>query len=217
MRFAHVVFDIDGTLIDTERGLMLALAEVLWALQGKRYQPEDLRFTFGLASCESLRVLGVEDVQAASLMWSRCFAKYLHEVKPFDGVVEMLGALRAGGARLGVVTSKSRREYESEFLPTPLGRFFDIAVTADDTDDHKPEPGPMLAYLRKAGARLDEVLYVGDREYDMRCARGAGVQAALAVWGNRDAQRVEADFYPRTPAALAGWLLGAIPEYTATL
>ena len=65
----------------------------------------------------------------------------------------------------------------------------------------KPEPGPLLKYMERTGAKPSEVLYVGDTVYDMQCARGAGVDFALARWGNPDG-RVDADYDEPTPMAL---------------
>ena len=77
----------------------------------------------------------------------------------------------------------------------------DCVICADDTAEHKPEPGPLLKYMERTGAKPSEVLYVGDTVYDMQCARGAGVDFALARWGNPDG-RVDADYDEPTPMAL---------------
>ena len=77
----------------------------------------------------------------------------------------------------------------------------DCIICADDTAEHKPKPGPLLKYMEYTGARPSEVLYVGDTVYDMQCARGAGVDFALARWGNPDG-RMDADYDEPTPLAL---------------
>lgn len=73
-----------------------------------------------------------------------------HTIQPFQGIKECLQSLLSRGYILGIVTSKTYQEYYSEFEPLGLADYFSTIVCADDTDEHKPQAAPLVAYLAKA-------------------------------------------------------------------
>ena len=112
----------------------------------------------------------------------------------FPGMREILERLREKGASLGIITSKLREEYDEHFEKQGLLELFPCVVTASDTPKGKPYPDPMLEYLRRTGAAPEEVLYFGDTAYDMDCARSAGVDHALVLWGCLSPEGIEATY-----------------------
>ena len=131
----------------------------------------------------------------------------MYLVSPFPGVVPVLHDLRETGARLGVVTSRSRFEIEYDAHLAVLLPLFHTVVCSADSVRHKPYPDPMLAYLEKAGARKETTLYVGDTMHDWRCGHDAGCDFALADWKKRGAQGIPAE-YRFTDAAEMREVLG---------
>ena len=182
MKYGYVVFDMDGTLIDTCEAIQQSLRDTIVMLTGKTPAKAEMRATL--------------------LLWSENIKKYEDTPRAFPGVRELMDGLKAGGCRIGIATSKNAAELEHsrEQFGDIVSRA-DCVICADDTAEHKPEPGPLLKYMERTGAKPSEVLYVGDTVYDMRCARGAGVDFALARWGNPDG-RVDADYDEPTPLAL---------------
>ena len=112
----------------------------------------------------------------------------------FDGTVEMLERLKADGYKLGIITSKTKAEYEGQFLQLGIGDYFDTCVFADETSRGKPSPEPMYKYIEKTGAKKEEIIYTGDTNYDMDCARACGVSCALALWGCINPDETDADY-----------------------
>jgi pyrophosphatase PpaX len=114
----------------------------------------------------------------------------------FAGVPEMVGRLRARGARLGVVTAKIRPTLELGFEHVPLERdWFEVLVAKEDTRRHKPHPEPLLLALELMNVDAGDAIYVGDSPFDIRAAHAAGVTAAAAAWGDifsRDVLMAEA-------------------------
>jgi len=207
MTYKHIVFDIDGTLLDTEYALMHSLQQTVLQFSGRLVELDDLHTTFGRTADDSVRSLGIADVGPAVRVWK---AKYLEEPSRgrfFPGVKAALKELRARGLILGLLSSKTRREYETDFLEYGLADQFTHVILADDSPRHKPDPAPMLAYLRRSGAGPREVLYVGDTLYDMQCAQGANVDGALAMWG----RKLPADGIPAT------WYLAGPEDVLKTL
>ena len=123
----------------------------------------------------------VDDLVAAY----REYNEPLHdELEAFWEVVEVLPRLRAQGRRLGLVTAKRRATVRLAFDRLPeLESNFDVVVTGDDTERHKPAPDPILAAVERMGASPDEAVYVGDSPFDIRAAKAAGVYAVAVGWG----------------------------------
>lgn len=204
MKYPHIVFDIDGTLMDSGEGDLTALRDVLKEATGRDYAVEELSFCLGLPGRDSLKQLGVHDIEGTLALWEKKAAG--KTVASFPGVGELLERLLERGCRLGVASSRSVRSYQIDIAPfLPLADRFGAVVLADHTQLHKPHPDPLLKYMELTGAKPGEVLYVGDSPYDSRCAQGAGVDFALAVWGCRTKDR-PAKYYPETPGELLALL-----------
>lgn len=194
--YKHLVFDVDGTLINTERIHFASLEKVLKKFWGEDAILPDLRFSFGIPGIRTMEILELPDPEAACREWEQTFVECAEkiEITPFDGIEEALEKLSEMGVSLGIITSRSRREYEEDLGQQRLGDYFSCVVTASDTGRGKPYPDPMLEYLKNTGAKPEEVLYFGDSPYDMECAKGAGVDRALVLWGGIPPEEIEADY-----------------------
>lgn len=132
--------------------------------------------------------------------WSHTVVEFSKEISIFEGMEEVLKSLEQSAIKTGIVTSKTKQEIIDEFEPFGLCPYFTQITCADDTDKHKPDSEPMLHYLEKLGAPKEETLYIGDSIYDMKCAKAAGVNFALAFWGAKKTEGYEAaDYILRTP------------------
>lgn len=180
--FRHVVFDVDGTLADTDDISQRALQDLLFERTGEEEDLADLAFTRGIPGDEALAQLGIFDASALD-RWDELAREHADEVKLFYGVREMLEKLRKSGKVLGIVSSRRHDEYEAVITPLGIDGYFETMVLAEDTERHKPEPDPLLEYLRRTGARPEETIYVGDTAHDSRAARSAGVSFVFAGWG----------------------------------
>lgn len=194
--YTHLVFDIDGTLIDTAKIHLTSLERTLERLWGKDKVFPDLKFTFGIPGVRSMELLGFSDPEAAHKVWEEEYTACSKEmgIELFEGMREILEKLKDTKTPLGIITSKNRREYEEDFDRRGLADYFACAVTASDTSRGKPFADPMLEYLRRTGADPREVLFFGDSVYDMDCARAAGVDGALVLWGSLNPEGIEADY-----------------------
>lgn len=180
--FRHVVFDVDGTLADTDDISQRALQDLLFERTGEEEDLADLAFTRGIPGDEALAQLGIHDDDAL-VRWDELAREHADEVKLFYGVREMLEGLQASGKVMGVVSSRRHDEYEAVITPLEIDGYFENMVLAEDTKRHKPEPDPLIEYLRRAGARPEETIYVGDTAHDSRAACAAGVSFVFAGWG----------------------------------
>lgn len=195
-----VLFDLDGTLIDTT-GLILSCFDHSWqTVCGRTHSREALLGTFGIPLHEAMRWLVAasndstapadQDSDRARLVERlvleyRSFNAANHDqlAKPFNGVEAVVRELRARGYLIGVVTSKSRQLARRGLNICSLDGLIDEAVFLEDCDRHKPDPQPIQVALERLGARADAAAYVGDSPHDITAGRAAGVETVAALWG----------------------------------
>ena len=87
----------------------------------------------------------------------------------------------------------------SDFELFGLADYFSRIVCSYDTDEHKPQAAPLVAYLAKAHVSPENALYIGDSIYDIQCANNAGVDSGLVLWSNNVSNPIRADYYFKTP------------------
>lgn len=183
MKYKQIVFDVDGTLIDTEYAVLHSLQDTIKHMTGKNIEIEKLTFALGITGNDALTCLGVEDVSGALSLWDKNMKKYMDRVCIFDMIIDLLKQLDRAGYELGIVTSKTREEFANEFSIFGVDDYFKTVICADDTDEHKPNPAPLLKYIELTKCKNEDLLYIGDSEYDLKCAMKAGTDFALAGWG----------------------------------
>lgn len=186
MNYRHIVFDVDGTLIDSGEADVRGLQDTLEQLTGVVTPLEELRFSQGIPGKDTLQILGIKDIDIVEEQWIKNILRYSDGITPFDGMKETLEALTTRGVKLGVVTSRTHREFDADFPRYGVAHLFGPMICADDTVGHKPEPDPLLRYIELTEAIPQEVLYVGDTINDSLCAQRSGIDFALALWGAND-------------------------------
>lgn len=199
-RYSHIVFDIDGTLIDSEIAVISSLRTTLQTLTGKYYTHDELRFVLGITGEDAIKRLGLSNVGLVLDLWNRNMKAEIitHPLRLFPGIKECIETLYNHGISLGLVTSKTNEEFDNDFNSFGIRSFFTACVCADGTIKHKPDAEPILKYLTKTGIDAPDILYIGDAVYDAECARNAGIDFALALWGN-NSSNIKADYYLNTP------------------
>lgn len=189
--FSTILFDIDGTIIDTEEVIISSLQEALSQVTGREYAHADLRYVLGIPSPEALDQLQLPQKQrdAVASVWPGLLAKKQRQVTVFATMRRTLAHLQSRGVRMGIITSKNDAELEHEFNRFGLNDYFDVIITANDSRKPKPAPDPIIAAMSELGASKADTLYLGDSIYDMQSAHGAGIDFALATWGAFDLSR----------------------------
>lgn len=183
MGYRHIVFDVDGTLVDTLYSTTQALQDVLKEATGVVWPREELEFSYGIPGIDTLRQLKVEAPETLLRQWEDKLDDYRQFDHVFEGIPELLATLRGAGVALGIVTSRTRKEFDADIAKLDIAPYFQRVICADDTVGHKPQPDPLLKYLERTGCAKEETLYIGDSVYDLGCAQAAGVDFGLAGWG----------------------------------
>ncbi|MBU2288611.1 MAG: HAD-IA family hydrolase [Gammaproteobacteria bacterium] len=184
-----VLFDLDGTLIDSAPDLGGA-ADQMRVDRGLPSLPLDAyRHMSGAGARGMLGIaFGItpESPEFAALReeFFRSYeARMLRDTRLFDGVQELVDAIRRLGWPWGVVTNKSARFTVPLTGAMPLFESASAIVSGDTTPFSKPHPEPLLEAARRAGVAPANCLYVGDDERDMMAGRAAGMRTVAAAWG----------------------------------
>lgn len=181
-----IIFDIDGTIIDTEKAVICSLQKLLKIETGITYPADKLTFVLGIPGAASLKEFNIADIEMACRKWNEYLKEYYSEIRVFPELEEIIKQLYNHKIKTGIVTSKTKQELIDDFYPFGLHDYFDYIVCADDTNKHKPDPEPIVKCLEIGKISPAETIYIGDTSYDMQCAQSAGVDFALALWGTKD-------------------------------
>ena len=211
MRYPTVLFDLDGTLIDSGEMILASFRHATRSVLAREIPDEELTAAVGGSTIyEQMAQFDPNRVEELVAVYREHNTPLHDELEAFTGVHDLLSALRAQGRTLGVVTAKRRRTVDLAFRVLDLGRYFETVVAAEDTERHKPDPEPVLEALARLGAASGDAAFVGDSPFDVGAGKAAGVFAVGVSWGRihpEDAlRRAGADVVVHAPAELLGVL-----------
>ena len=184
MRFPVVLFDLDGTVVDSGAIILASMRHAAREVLGIEPPDEELLAAVGGPGLEAqMRALAPDRVEELVTVY-RAHNEPLHdELVCCEGIDDVLVQLKDEGRRLGIVTAKRRVTVELAFASVPLGHLFEVIVGGDETQRHKPHPEPLLLAAERMDVDPDECAYVGDSPFDVRSAKAAGMHAVAVTWG----------------------------------
>ena len=195
VRFPVVLFDLDGTVVDSGAIILASMRHATREVLGRDYTDAELMAAVGGPGLEAqMRTFAPEHAEELVRVY-RAHNEPLHRrLEACAGIEDALVRLHGEGRRLGVVTAKRRRTVELAFDHVPLGHLFETVVGGDETDRHKPDPAPLLLAAARLDADPAATAYVGDSPFDVRAAKAAGMHAVAVTWGRiHDRARLEAE------------------------
>lgn len=186
MTYSLVVFDWDGTLMDSTPAIVAAMQGACRDMGLPVPPDEAASWVIGLGLADALRAV-VPDLEPER--WGPFSDRYRYhyltrdpELRLFAGVDAMLAALAATGASLAVATGKSRRGLDRALEATGLSRRFDATRCADETHS-KPHPAMLLELMDELAAAPEDTLMIGDTSHDLNMANSAGVHGLAVSYG----------------------------------
>jgi pyrophosphatase PpaX len=184
MRFPVVLFDLDGTVIDSGAIILASMRHAAMEVLGSEPAEEDLMAAVGGPGLEAqMRALAPDRVDELVTVY-RAHNEPLHDnLFCCAGMEDVLVALKDEGRRLGIVSAKRRATIDLAFARIPLEHLFDVVVGGDETDRLKPDPEPLLEAAHRLRVDPDLCAYVGDSPFDIRAAKSAGMHAVAVTWG----------------------------------
>ncbi len=208
-RFGTVLFDLDGTVVDTVELIRLSHRHAVTTVLGRDLPDDVLLAGVGRPLIEQMAAFDrdrAQELLEAQRAWNHAHTAQL--IRPYPGVADMLAGLKEAGCRIGVVTSKSGPTARLAFDALPeVARGIEVVVAVEDTPVHKPAPDPLLVALERLGGSADDACYVGDAPFDVAAGRAAGMVSVGVTWG----------FFPREAIADADVVVDDVPALAAYL
>ena len=184
VRFPVILFDLDGTVVDSGAIILASMRQATREVLGEEFGDDELLQAVGGPGLEAQMAVFAPDQVDELVRVYRAHNEPLHdELEACIGMEDVLLRLHAEGRRLGVVTAKRRSTVELAFARVPLAHLFETVVGGDETEKHKPDPEPLLLAAARMKADPAQTAYVGDSPFDMRAAKAAGMHAVAVSWG----------------------------------
>jgi pyrophosphatase PpaX len=184
MRFPVVLFDFDGTVVDSGPIILASMRHATETVLARSYSEDELMANVGGPGLEAQMSAFAPDRVEELVRVYRAHNEPLHdELEACIGMQALLATLKEEGRVLGLVTAKRRSTVDLAFARLPIAHFFDTVVGGDETELHKPHPAPLLLALERLDATPEQSAYVGDSPYDMQAARAGGLHAVGVTWG----------------------------------
>jgi pyrophosphatase PpaX len=193
-----LLWDIDGTLIDTTDLVISGLDYVYRKFIGKTLPYDKIRALVGIPLVKQLQIFGdFESIGATQEEMEKEFIRFWEERKDrekvFTVVTDTLIRGFKAGIKTGLVTSKNLSEIANTLPRLGIADYLDCVICADDVRNPKPDPEGILLALKRMGVKPEDAVFIGDSVYDMRAGRDAGVRRCAVTWGAASKQDLMAE------------------------
>ncbi len=179
-----VLFDLDGTLIDTVELIRVSFRFATRTVLGYELPDEVTMANVGQPLARQFRDMAPDHAEELLRVYREFNMAHHDELaKAYPGTIEVLEQMQARGIPMGIVTSKGTQAAARGIDHFGLGPFMQVVVTADDVEIHKPDPHPLRFAATLMGVELGYCIYVGDSPHDMQAAVAGGAIAVAALWG----------------------------------
>lgn len=210
MKFDTIIFDLDGTLLNTLEDLRDSLNETLQKHGYETRSLEEVKRFVGNGVKNLIRLSLPEDVREEELsLILEEFKKHYknnmqNKTRPYDGIMELLLDLHRYGYKLAIVSNKFDAAVKA-LAHTYFGELISVAIGETADIKRKPAPDSIFTAVKEAGSELSKAIMVGDSETDVKTAKNAGIPCIGVTWGfrSREVLREEgADYLIDTPREL---------------
>ncbi|MFG6121478.1 pyrophosphatase PpaX [Thalassobacillus sp. B23F22_16] len=193
MSINTILFDLDGTLIDTNELIISSFTHTTEQYGDRLYSREEIMSFIGPPLRESLAKIDKDRVEELVNVYREHNMKHHDElVEAYPTVVETIETLKEKGYKLGIVTTKMRQTVEMGLKLTGLKESFPVVVTLDDVSNAKPDPEPINKALEQLDSTASETLMVGDNTHDILAGKNAGTKTAGVAWTIKGKEVLEA-------------------------
>ncbi|MBN2794980.1 MAG: HAD-IIIA family hydrolase [Clostridia bacterium] len=190
----YVVFDFDGTLVDTNYLIEKTIRTTAKTLLNRELDQSVLDEIWGKVLNEQMATLDESRVDELARFYSDYYREHRDEhTTIFEGIIEMLDALHQNNIQMGIVTNKGTVGLQHGLEKFKIKDFFKIALSKTDVVMKKPHPEGLYKVMEYFNAKPEEVLFVGDSIHDIECGKNAGVKTVLVKWTVMDLNKLMAE------------------------
>jgi len=210
MKYEVIIFDFDATLAKTNRLIFDSFQYITEKYSGKRYSDADVIKLFGPTEEQILRDRFPEKADLIIEDYFNYYEKNHNIAELYEGIHDLLRELTSLNARLAIFTGKGRRSTLISADYFGIKKYFQIIVSGDDVEKHKPSGEGITKIIDYFGAKPDRVLMVGDSPVDVKSAKEAGVDVASVLWdsyANEELLNINSNYCFSTVKELRNFLL----------
>ena len=182
-KYKAIIYDIDGTILDTLEMNIVPLMKIIEEETGKKVAYEELLKHAGAPGLKTMADLKIKNIEKTYARWVKYVNEYEHGAKLYEGF-ETVFEKFDGNIIQAIVSSKMVAQYQIDVVEKGIDKYFKVAILADDTTKHKPDPEPIYKCLDKISIKPEEAIFIGDSINDYSAAKNAGVDFGYATWGS---------------------------------
>ncbi len=178
-----VIFDMDGTLFDSERLSLAATNFGFTKILGRELTDDENQQLIGRPIKKILAEWFPEDHRDIYKTGRKYYYDRMKEVRAYPGIIDLLNSLRERKLRMALVTSSPCSDAKALLSLSGISEFFEFSIGQEDTQYQKPDPAPLVMAMKRLGLEPEKCIYIGDQPYDIIAANGAGIKSIGVIWG----------------------------------
>lgn len=193
-KYKAIIYDIDGTILDTLEMNIVPLMKIIEEETGKKVAYKELLKYAGAPGLKTMADLKIKNIEKTYARWVKYVNEYEHGAKLYEGFETVFEKLD-GKIIQAIVSSKMVAQYQIDVVEKGIDKYFKVAILADDTTKHKPAPEPIYKCLDKISIKPEEAIFIGDSINDYLAAKNAGVDFGYATWGSVSSDGIDDPTY----------------------
>ena len=193
-KYKAIIYDIDGTVLNTLNMNMYPLIKIIKEETGEDWTFEDVLKFAPYPGMKVMEELQVKDKEKTYARWVQYVNEYEEGATLYDGIEDVFKAFD-GKIIQAVVSAKTTKQYQIDFVDKGLDQYMQVAILADDTDKHKPDPEPLFECLKRINVKPSEAIYIGDALSDYLASQNAHMDFGYAKWGSVSSKGIDEPTY----------------------
>ncbi len=193
-KYKAIIYDIDGTVLNTLNMNMYPLIKIIKEETGEDWTFEDVLKFAPYPGMKGMEELQVKDKEKTYARWVQYVNEYEEGATLYDGFEDVFKAFD-GKIIQAVVSAKTTKQYQIDFVDKGLDQYMQVAILADDTDKHKPDPEPLFECLKRINVKPSEAIYIGDALSDYLASQNAHMDFGYAKWGSVSSKGIDEPTY----------------------
>ena len=193
-KYKAIIYDIDGTVLNTLNMNMYPLIKIIKEETGEDWTFEDVLKFAPYPGMKVMEELQVKDKEKTYARWVQYVNEYEEGATLYDCFEDVFKAFD-GKIIQAVVSAKTTKQYQIDFVDKGLDQYMQVAILADDTDKHKPDPEPLFECLKRINVKPSEAIYIGDALSDYLASQNAHMDFGYAKWGSVSSKGIDEPTY----------------------